>query len=395
MNTYQFSFYDLITSALGSNDNRMIQSYLDDVMAVKYNELNIDGFSFAPDMQLDFVYEQILKTLDITPMAQYVDVDSPAIPMGTKGFETYTGRIPRMKLVEYLNEDKVRKQMILEQRFGSTSDRAINAAKNNLFITVDKMIGSHTNSLTYQRNQMVSAGKFAINSTNNPNGINGITLSAHVPTANVKTLTSTKRWYTAVSNGVYSTEGAACDPLANLIDMVDDANKKGVTALHFEIDKVYAKNIIKHSKLIEAIAVELYTDAYNADWVKSKVGNMKLERKFEILGDIVGAPFKLIDSISTVQKWNSTTAQLEDSQIRGFESNVIVLVPDGGLGEVLTVEPIAVGDGTYGGFYGGRLLLTVGYEPVKKCQSFNTEMTSLVVPDKPQYMWYLHPYSAS
>jgi hypothetical protein len=32
---------------------------------------------------------------------------------------------------------------------------------------------------------------------------------------------------------------------------------------------------------------------------------------------------------------------------------------------------------------------------VKKCQSFNTEMTSLVVPDKPQYMWYLHPYSAS
>lgn len=395
MNTYQFSFYDLITSALGSNDNRMIQSYLDDVMSVKYNELNIDGFSFAPDMQLDFVYEQILKTLDITPMAQYVDVDSPAIPMGAKGFETYTGRIPRMKLVEYLNEDKVRKQMILEQRFGSTSDRAINAAKNNLFITVDKMIGSHTNSLTYQRNQMVSAGKFAINSTNNPNGINGITLSAHVPTANVQSLTSTKRWFTSVSNGVYSTEGSACDPIADLTNMVDKANAKGVTALHFEIDKVYAKNIIKHSKLIEAIAVELYTDAYNANWVKSKVGNMKLERKFEILGDIVGAPFKLIDSISTVQKWNSTTAQLEDSQIRGFESNVIVLVPDGSLGEVLTVEPIAVGDGTYGGFYGGRLLLTVGYEPVKKCQSFNTEMTSLVVPDKPQYMWYLHPYSAS
>ena len=30
----------------------------------------------------------------------------------------------------------------------------------------------------------------------------------------------------------------------------------------------------------------------------------------------------------------------------------------------------------------------------KKCQSFETEMTSLVVPDKPQYRWYIHPYSA-
>ena len=50
--------------------------------------------------------------------------------------------------------------------------------------------------------------------------------------------------------------------------------------------------------------------------------------------------------------------------------------------------------GTYGTFYGGRLLVTVDVDFSKKCQSFETEMTSLVVPDKPQYMWYIHPYSA-
>ena len=72
-----------------------------------------------------------------------------------------------------------------------------------------------------------------------------------------------------------------------------------------------------------------------------------------------------------------------------------MFVPDGNLGEVLTVEPITVQGGIYGGFYDGRLLMTVGVDPVKKCQSYNTEMTSLVVPDKPQYMWYLHPYSGN
>ena len=77
--------------------------------------------------------------------------------------------------------------------------------------------------------------------------------------------------------------------------------------------------------------------------------------------------------------------------MKAFEPDVVVLVPDGEIGRVLTVEPIALPGGTYGSFYDGRLLLTIGVDPVKKCQSFNTEMTSLVVPEVPQYMWYIYP----
>jgi hypothetical protein len=77
--------------------------------------------------------------------------------------------------------------------------------------------------------------------------------------------------------------------------------------------------------------------------------------------------------------------------IDAFEADVFVFVPDGELGEILTVEPIAIEGGTYGTFYDGRLLLTVDVDAKYKCQSFNTEMTSLVVPNKPQYMWYLKP----
>jgi hypothetical protein len=77
--------------------------------------------------------------------------------------------------------------------------------------------------------------------------------------------------------------------------------------------------------------------------------------------------------------------------IEAFEANVVVFVPDGNLGEIITVEPIAIEGGTYATFYGGRLLMTVDVDAKYKCQSFNTEMTSLAVPNKPQYMWYLKP----
>ena len=108
MNTYTVNIYDLLARALGGSDNRRLQGYLEEVMAVKYNTLDIPGFRFAPDMQLDFTYEQLQKEVGLNVMAQYVDIDAPAIPLGGVGFQLGTGKIPRMKLVEYFNEDELR-----------------------------------------------------------------------------------------------------------------------------------------------------------------------------------------------------------------------------------------------------------------------------------------------
>lgn len=393
MNTNTLEFYDLLARALGGNDAKRLQGYLDEVMAVKYNGLQLDGFTFNPDMQLDFTYEQLQKEVGLNVMAQYVDLDSPAIPLGGEGFQLSTGKIPRMKLVEYFNEDKVRKQLIMEQRFGGSSDRVVNSAKDKLFVTLDKLIGGHTNSLTYQRHQVVSRGKFTLTDTNNPNGIINQTFAAHIPTANVTNLSGTARWWTSVSDGVYSVEGSACDPIKDLKAIVRKAKDKGVKG-HFELDEAYAEQVVDHSKIKSAIASRLYPlasgDALTA--AIAAVANMDRDDKLRELGKIVGAPFKTIDSIVSVEKWDNTYKKLVRPTFRAFEDNVLVFVPDGSLGEVLTVEPISVG-GTVGSFYGGRLLVTVGVDYVKKCQSYNTEMTSLVVPDKPQYMYYIHPYA--
>lgn len=393
MNTYTPQFYDLLSRALGASDSAHLQGFLDEVMAEKYNALQLDGFSFNPDMQLDFTYEQIQAEIGLNVMASYVDLDSPAVPIGTEGPQLSTGRIPRMKMVEYLNEDKIRKMLITEQRFGAASDRVRQSAVSNLFVTLDRLIGGHTNSLTYQRHQMVSAGKLTLTDLNNPNGITNVTFSAKVPKENITTLSGANRWWTSVSEGVYSSEGASSNPVADLKKIVRTARNNGVRG-HFEVETTFMDQVLGHSKILSAIAAQVLPLA-DAAVGSAYVANMADSAKDAALAAIVGAPFVRVDSIVTTQKWDKSLGRLTSQTFNAFDGNVLVFVPDGSLGEVLTVEPITVEGGVYGGVYDGRLLLTVGVDPVKKCQSYNSEMTSLVVPDKPRYMWYIHPYATS
>ena len=384
MNTYPVQFYDLLSRALGGSDSRRIQGFLDEVVAKKYNKLDVPGFKFAPEMQLDFTYEQIQKEIGLNVMASYVDLDSQPIPVGTEGFVLNTGRIPRMKMVEYYNEDKYRKMLIAEQRFGAQSKNVVNAAVKALFNTIDTLVGGHTNSLTYQRHQIVSNGKFVINSTNNPNGIVGLTFASHVPAENTTTLSGTARWWTDSDK---KTEGTAANPVEDMIAMVEVARQKGVDG-HFEVNAAYLDKVLKHSKVLAAIGTNLFPMAENG---AASAAYLSRAKKIEVLADIVGAPIVPIDARVATEVYNKTKKALERKMMDAFEANVIVFVPNGDLGEILTVEPIAIEGGNYGTFYGGRLLLTVDVDAKYKCQSFNTEMTSLVVPNKPQYMWYLKP----
>ena len=384
MNQYPVQFYDLLSRALGGNDSGRLQGFLNNVVAKKYNELNIPGFKFAPEMQLDFTYEQIQKEIGLNVMAQYLDLDSQPIPVGTEGAVISTGRIPRMKMVEHYNEDKYRKLLIAEQRFGASSSRVVDAAVAALFNTADTLVGGHTNALTYQRHQIVSTGKFTLNSTNNPNGIVGLTFASHVPSGNFNTLSGTKRWWTASD---YSTEGSAADPIGDMIAMVEVARQKGVQG-HFEINASYLDKVLRHSKVVAAIGANLFPTATDAS---ASAAYLSRAKKIEVLAEIVGANIVAIDAVVAAEVYNKSTKALERTMIDAFEANVVVFVPNGDLGEIITVEPIAIDGGTYATFYGGRLLLTVDVNAKYKCQSFNTEMTSLVVPNKPKYMWYLKP----
>lgn len=387
MDAYQIQFYDLLSRALGAGES--IQSFLDNTMALKYNKLQLDGFTFEPFMQTDFTYEQIVGDLPLNVMAQYYDVDSPALPDGTTGFKAYTGKIPRMKKVEYFNEDKLRKMKLVEDRKSTTAAQIAEIAYQQLFITVDKLIGGHTNALTYQRHQAVSTGKFVINNTNNPKGIKNITLDYHIPSANKTVLPQTSvRWWTSTTH-VQANEGANSNPVKDLVDIVNKARYAGVRG-HFEVEIDYLKEVLAHSKVLAQIGVATLP-ASDSTAQAAYASILSYEAKKSALESLIGAPIKAIDSIVPVESIDKSEKAFTRSNINAFEKNVFVFVPDGEIGVVKTVEPIALEGGNYASFYGGKLLLTVGVDFVKKCQSYNTEMTSVVIPTVPQYMWYLYP----
>ncbi len=388
MDTYNIQFYDLLSRALGPGES--IQTFLNKTMALKYNKLQLDGFTFEPFMQTDFTYEQIVGELGLNVMAQYYDLDSPALPDGTDGFKAYTGKIPRMKKVEYFNEDKLRKMKLIEDRRSSSPAQIAEIAYQQLFITVDKLIGGHTNSLTYQRHQAVSTGKFTINATNNAKGIKNLVIDYHIPAANKTVLANAYRWWT--DGTTRSSEGGSADPVKDLSTMVQVARAAGIRG-HFEINIDYLKLVLGHSKVLSKIGIAVLPSS-DSTAQAAYAGIMSYEAKKSALETLVGAPIKAIDSLVPAESIDKTNKAFTKSNIDAFEKDVVVFVPDGEIGVVKTVEPIAIEGGNYGSFYGGKLLLTVGVDFVKKCQSYNTEMTSLVIPSVPQYMWYLYPNNA-
>ena len=386
MDTYSIQFYDLLSRALGAGES--LQSFLDNTMALKYNSLQLDGFTFDPFMQTDFGYEQIVGELALNPVAQYYDLDSPALPDGTVGSKSYTGKIPRMKKVEYFNEDKLRKMKLIEDRRSVTPEQIARVAYEQLFITMDTLVGGHTNALTYQRHQAVSTGKFTISAANNPKGVKNVTLDFHIPSANKTTLTSTARWWTS-STHTAANEGLNANPVKDLTDIVAKARYAGIRG-HFEVEIDYLKECLAHTKVLAVIGVSVLP-ASDSTSQTAYASIMSYEQKKSALETIIGAPIKAIDSLVPIESIDKTEKAFTRSNVNAFEKDVWVFVPDGNIGTVKTVEPIAIEGGNYASFYGGKLLVTVGVDFVKKCQSYNSEMTSLVIPNVPQYMWYLYP----
>lgn len=380
-------FYDLVSRAFnGDATSRRLQTFIDSTMSLKYNGLKLDGFSFDPDMQLDYTYEQIQKELGITPMASYYDVDSPAIPKAEQEISLATGRIPRMKEVMYFNEDKVRKQLILEKML---SDEKIPIqAGQKLFEVVNELIGRHTNSLTYQRNQMVSAGKLVLNDKNNPDGTLRVTLSANVPLKNRKTLSGDEKFW---KDKTYAQEGAKADPIQSIIDWLQPILDKGIKG-HIEINLTYYRRLLRHSKVNQTIGFGLWPTT-SAEAATGAATVLPLSQKTSALEDLLGVKIKTVDSISSVLTYNTTSKRMEPTTAPSFNPDVIVFIPDGNVGKVLTVMPISTQDNSalVSTFYDGRLMLTVARDAVTKCQGFHTEMTSLVVPNVPQYFFYLFP----
>lgn len=379
--TGEKSFYDILAMAAGSSDSYTLQAFVD-AFKDQYNKLDTSGFAFAP-MQPGFSFEQLEKEYSINAMATYVDLNSPGTPISFEGESLSRGKIPRMKKYAAFDENQYRQQLILnsiQQDFGVNAQRTLLGA-------VKKLIDAHTNSLTYQRHQMVSTGKLELTENNNAGGFKATVFSATIPAANKVEKTGTARWW--YDNGGSYAEGSAADPIADLKALAAAAEEKG-SAFHFEVDKLTFKKTLAQTSVVKAIGYHMFPAAASDAIASNVAKNAGEEGRKAALEAIIGFPIKVIDSISRVDKYDKSKKAVVGTDVRSFTPDVWALVPDGQIGEILSVVPIKVDpQGIYADYYGGRLLMSYEYKTMLKEQRIETEMTALVVPDKPKYMWIL------
>lgn len=379
------TFYDPVSIAL---NGARLQDFVSDIFS-RYNELNVPGFTFNEQLLPNDNYEQVEDIVPMEVMANYVDPESPAIPVSRQGKSLHFGKIPRMKSVEYYNEAKLRELSDMQDRRSVSRSDVVAAAQADLGEIFLTLIRRHTLSLNYQRGQMVSNAGLELTSTNNPYGLAGVKFPASVPVGNKTTLLTTKRWWT---DHTLASEGNAADPIADLKKMAKTARDNGISRFHFEVNDAFLDDILGHSKVVAAIAARLWPLASSETIATANVSLLGRDKALDALSGIVGAP--VVPQDVRVSTESVSGGKPVRTQLDGFNKYVVVLVPDGKIGEILTVKPMLLNGGDYAFAYGRKLAITIGKDYVKKCLSYNSEMTSLIVPTSPRYMWYLFPCEA-
>lgn len=385
MNATGLNYHNLLQAA-GVNGTTF-QAFIDGYFANKYNAAMWDGFAFDTAPMIDYTYAQFQSELKLNVMATYVNPDSPAKAKSTEGFYQLSGTIPTMKDALVRDSKEMRELMKMQMASG---DNTVNLAIAQLYKTVDSLIGSHTNSITYQRNQMVSRGKLELLDTNNPNGITNVSFSAQIPDVNIVTLTGNAKWWTSSAR---TAEGTEADPITVIEDEIQKMQDAGVMAITMEVDKLTLKAILKHSKVLTAIGYNLHPLAASSDSAKAIATNLSYDQKVVAFENLFEATLKVTDGIASVEKLNKTTKKPEMVQMRSFAANVISFYPTGNIGTIKHVMPILPGEGFAGAlarYFNGSMLLRTYSDINTNVQYFNTEQAVLTVIDKPKYFHILN-----
>ena len=376
------TYYDLLGANGIGMTNERFQTFINKFQE-KYNVLNTDGFDWDDEIQIDFTYEQLQAELGIATLPTFVDIDAGAPYKMQDKFVIGSNKIPRFKHGFAMNEKIIREQMIMAKRLGSVTPDVRNTLLKLLFDSVDKLIVGNHNELTYQRNQIVSTGKFDITAENNPQGIKGLSFTFGT---NTSSLSGTSRWWTNAEHSV-ANQGSASDPLNDMKKIRKTATSVGVPLGHFEISKVLFDDLATHTKVLSRVGYALYPNADGETNAITYAQNLTEDALKAAMERIIGAPIKVIDARAVVEKFES--GKIVKSAIDSFDSKSFAYVPDGMLGTIKAVEPIAVADpaARIAYFDGGRTIIKNVFNTDTNTQYVYSECTALVVPSVARYMY--------
>lgn len=380
-------FYKLLEFGLGGDTwQQFVDRYKD-----KYDGMVIDGFEFAPT-SINYTWQQLVAATTVTTLPTYVDPESPGYEKQRGSAKGETGSIPTQKAFYSLNRTIVREKMQLMQMFGQAAlnQDMMNVIMGLLDESADGLINGYYNSLTNQRMQIVSTGKFKIDATNNPRGIKDITFDFGIDESHFDTLSGTQRWWT---NADKSTEGTASEPIDYMKKKVKEIRNKYHYhgPLKIEMAKEMMDSLLSHSKVLKRIGMMLYplssVDNSGATAL-AYAQNLADDAIKQALVRLVGCEIVERDSKAYVDDWTEDGV-LTQKEIENFSLTNISFIPQGTIGNIQGVTPLTMGyDPSKVAFFDdNRLVLSQRMNPETHSIYIESEAAELCVPSLPKYMF--------
>ncbi len=403
----QYLGLDTLMASNGITSADAFMAYYQQVLSLRENQnLNIIGFEEWGIPQIDFTYKMLEAEQKISVMATYVDLNSDPIPLGTKGFKTLEGSIPRQKARWELGENDYRKQlMVLNDlqvaaafRNESPAESVQNYLADLLFGGLSEIQDAHIGSMSYQVGQMKSTGSVTLTDANNPRGIQNITFSANIPAANIVTLQGDARWFTDSDKSI---EGSSSHPVKDVKTRVRNLrNKLNGGAVVIEVNETSFFEDMQHSDWQVALGYAMSPDLIKyagvgddgkaaAAAVAAAAGDDAIKAAFKKASGADEVIFN--KTVCGVEKWDNSEKKLVISTIPAFNKDTYLFRPAGPVGLRLNVVPLRPDPSAISALiFEGHGLIEYRYDPRTKYQDWVSELTVLAVPTRPSDMYILH-----
>lgn len=403
----QYLGLDTLMASNGIKSADAFMAYYKQVLSIRENQnLNVIGFEEWGIPQIDFTYKMLEAEQHISVMATYVDLNSDPIPLGTKGFKTLEGSIPRQKARWELGENDYRKQLIImkDLQIAATfrNESPVASVQNYLaellFGGLSEIQDAHIGSMSYQVGQMKSNGAVTLTDANNPRGIQNITFSANIPAANIVTLQDDYRWFTDSDK---TSEGSSSDPVNDIKTRVRNLhNKLNGAPVTVEVNETSFFEDMQHSKWQVALGYAISPDLIKYAGV-GDAGKAAAAAVAAASGDdVIKAAFKRVinaeevifnKTVCAVEKWDKSENKLVQVPMPAFNKDSYLVRPSGQVGIRLNVVPLRPDPSAISALiFDGHGLIEYRYDARTKYQDWVSELTVLAVPTRPSDMYILH-----
>lgn len=394
--TYQSDFYRLLQGALLNSNGRY--GSLEEFFRDEFNENAFPNakwkelFEVAEENE-DGEYTQLIGVNTYPVMASYVAYDAEGQLISNDGFKLSSKTMPRMKLAMNINEKSFRDGQKLMRAGGRPEFqrifRSFNKDTSNLIAGCEVL-------RSYTALQVESTGRYISTEKNNAGGLINLRFDflEHAPEDNRR-----KAGGFGTKGKKFKWSDPKAYPLGDLIDMYKYYTNgikvpfRGV----FRMSQATSDLLLEHPTTIQEVVI------WKTNGMVSSDNLSKVVVTAEDINEYMTTRLKL-PRIS-VEDWHATyqcldpkTQEVKKTPLQAFEDNVVLLRPEGYVGDYQWQAPTTMFATVANPMYladSGKIGVQQEIFSGRKAMQFTAEATGITVPRNIDYFLYLDVANAA